>query len=112
MSPVPVLAIRCRTCDRQVPVMAGEVLLWISPAGPHPSGRAGAYAFVCPECADLAVRSADAAAMDLLRTAGVVPFGAVRHPEGIAAGPAFTEDDLVAFRRLLAAHDCVARLVS
>jgi hypothetical protein len=30
----------------------------------------------------------------------------------MAAGPPITEDDLVAFRRLLSAHDCVARLVS
>jgi hypothetical protein len=79
------------------------------------NGREGAYRFTCPSCADDVEKRADRKIVALLVSAGVDidrPVSGQAHPElmfdqddsqsaPVAAGPAFTIDDIIEFHFLL-----------
>jgi endogenous inhibitor of DNA gyrase (YacG/DUF329 family) len=75
------------------------------------------YAFVCPRCEAPVVKTADAHAVRLLRTARASVAGATecvlaRHPEAPGAGAAFTPDDLIDFHQLLTTDGWFALVAS
>ncbi len=71
------------------------------------------YSYLCPSCGQIADRTADDTATQILRTAGVEPVVVrVPHPESPANGPAFSADDVLDLHLLLATDTWFAQLTA
>jgi hypothetical protein len=93
---------RCPACRQHITFPADRCALLADA-----DSGAGAYAFVCPECADPVVRPADERVEAMLVAGGASAHGVTErpgrppHPERPQQGPPFTADDVLDLHFLL-----------